>query len=131
MVVGRGRDKPPFHPRRMLLTSQSMARGLLENPQSCGVTVLGHLGGRIHSEGLRVAESDFLVVGESVAMAEADRIPDLSVSEDMSKAIGIPPQEMTPNVRKAIVRLLDELERLRVELSETRSRIEYLERLAD
>ncbi len=64
-------------------------------------------------------------------MAEADRMPDLSVSEDMSKAIGIPPREMTPNVRKAIVRLLDELERLRVELSETRSRIEYLERLAD
>jgi len=52
-------------------------------------------------------------------------------AEDLSRAIGIPPHEMTPNVRTAMIRLLDELERLRVELSETRSRIEYLERLAD
>lgn len=80
---------------------------------------------------VRVAESDFLVTGESVGMTDGGTHVDLTGADDMSQAIGIPPQEMTPNVRKAIVRLLDELERLRVELSETRSRIEYLERLAD
>ena len=96
-----------------------------------GFAVLGHRPARLEGRIERVAESDFLVAGESAVMAEANRIPELSATEDMSKAIGIPPQEMTPNVRKAIVRLLDELERLRVELSETRSRIEYLERLAD
>ena len=78
-----------------------------------------------------MAESDFLVSDNSMMAAESDRIPQVSGGEELSKAIGIPPAEMTPHVRKAIVRLLDELERLRVELSETRSRIEYLERLAD
>jgi len=52
-------------------------------------------------------------------------------AEDLSTAIGIPAAEMTPHVRKAMIRLLDELERLWVELAENRSRIEYLERLAD
>jgi diguanylate cyclase (GGDEF)-like protein len=80
-----------------------------------------------------VAESDFLASEGSVAVPSFDRAHDLPVAgaDDVSKAIGIPAQEMTPHVRKAIIRLLDELERLRVELSETRSRIEYLERLAD
>jgi diguanylate cyclase (GGDEF)-like protein len=52
-------------------------------------------------------------------------------SDNIAHAIGIPAAEMSSNVRSAMVRLLDELERLRLELGETRSRIEYLERLAD
>ena len=52
-------------------------------------------------------------------------------SDNIGQAIGIPAAEMSTNVRSAMVRLLDELERLRLELGETRSRIEYLERLAD
>lgn len=64
------------------------------------------------------------------SLNRAQEMPGMA-GDDVSRAIGIPPQEMTPHVRKAIVLLLDELERLRIELSETRSRIEYLERLAD
>jgi diguanylate cyclase (GGDEF)-like protein len=52
-------------------------------------------------------------------------------SDNIAQAIGIPAAEMSSNVRSAMVRLLDELERLRLELGETRSRIEHLERLAD
>ncbi len=83
---------------------------------------------------MSVAENDFLATGETamahgVSAVEPSRLD--ATADEMSRAIGIPPEEMTPRVRTAIIRLLDELERLRIELGETRSRIEYLERLAD
>jgi diguanylate cyclase (GGDEF)-like protein len=52
-------------------------------------------------------------------------------AEDLIKAAGIPREQMTPHVRQTIVRLLNDVERLRQELFDTRSRIEYLERLTD
>ena len=61
--------------------------------------------------------------GGSVASRDA---PD-----ELDKAVGIPREQMTPEVRATIMRLLDDVERLRHELFDTRSRIEYLERLTD
>ena len=52
-------------------------------------------------------------------------------SDDLVKAIGISREQMSPHVRETIVRLLGDVERLRQELFDTRSRIEYLERLTD
>ena len=61
--------------------------------------------------------------GGSVASRDA---PDA-----LDMAVGIPREQMTPEVRATIMRLLDDVERLRHELFDTRSRIEYLERLTD
>jgi diguanylate cyclase (GGDEF)-like protein len=44
---------------------------------------------------------------------------------------GVPENEMTPRVREALMGLLGEVDRLRRDLEEARSRIAYLERLAD
>jgi len=74
----------------------------------------------------------------SVFESVDDRVDDLSdgaggvqTSDAISQAVGVKTGELSPEVRSAMIRLLDELERLRMELGETRSRIEYLERLAD
>lgn len=45
--------------------------------------------------------------------------------------MGIPEAELTPKVRSAIMSLLAEVERLRREMEESRSRIAHLERMAD
>jgi diguanylate cyclase (GGDEF)-like protein len=52
------------------------------------------------------------------------------VGEVVSLA-GIPESELTPRVREALMGLLGEVDRLRSELGEAKSRIAYLERLAD
>ena len=52
-------------------------------------------------------------------------------TDELGKAIGAPREQMTPHVRETVVRLLNDVERLRQELFNTRSRIEYLERLTD
>jgi diguanylate cyclase (GGDEF)-like protein len=52
------------------------------------------------------------------------------VSETVSLA-GVPENEMTPRVRQALMGLLGEVDRLRRDLEESRTRIAYLERLAD
>ena len=45
--------------------------------------------------------------------------------------MGIPANELTPKVRDAIMKLMAEVENLRKDLEQSRTRIEYLERLAD
>ena len=45
--------------------------------------------------------------------------------------MGIPQSELTPKVQQAITTLMAEVDRMRQELDESRSRIEYLEQLAD
>jgi diguanylate cyclase (GGDEF)-like protein len=44
---------------------------------------------------------------------------------------GIPESELTPRVREALLQLMGEVDQLRRQLEESRSRIAYLERLAD
>lgn len=51
--------------------------------------------------------------------------------EDTINVLGVPAEEMTPKVRAAIKRLLEELLSLREELSATQNRVEELEQLAD
>ena len=50
---------------------------------------------------------------------------------DSAAIMGIPATEITSKVRDAIMALLGEVARLREELSQTQSRVVYLERLAD
>src|SRR5581483_432225 len=44
---------------------------------------------------------------------------------------GVPEAELTPRVRQALMSLLAEIDQLRRDLGDARSRIEFLERLAD
>jgi len=44
---------------------------------------------------------------------------------------GVPESELTPRIRQALMSLLAEVDQLRRELGDARSRIEFLERLAD
>lgn len=50
---------------------------------------------------------------------------------DTASIMGIPAGELTPKVRDALMRLMQEVESLRRELEESRQRIAYLEQLAD
>ena len=50
---------------------------------------------------------------------------------DAASVLGIPANEFTPKVQEAIARLMEEVDRMRQELEENLSRIEYLEQLAD
>lgn len=50
---------------------------------------------------------------------------------DAASVLGIPANELTPKVHEAILRLMEEVERMRRELEDSRSRIRYLEDLAD
>jgi PleD family two-component response regulator len=49
----------------------------------------------------------------------------------VSAVSGIPESEFTPRVRDAIMRLMEEVDRLRVELQGTKRRLEELETMAD
>ena len=52
-------------------------------------------------------------------------------AEDIATIAGIPEAELTPNVRSAILRLMQEVEELRRQLAYARKRAEELEQLAD
>jgi len=52
-------------------------------------------------------------------------------ASDSASIVGIPAGELTPKVRDAIMRLMQEVESLRRELEQSRQRIAYLEQLAD
>lgn len=56
---------------------------------------------------------------------------DAAAAADIATVMGIPEAEFTPKVRQAIMVLLAEVEALRQELKQSKSRIGYLERLAD
>jgi diguanylate cyclase (GGDEF)-like protein len=70
-------------------------------------------------------------VETDVDSVSGDGVASRDGADELVKAIGISREQMTPHVRATIVRLLDDVERLRQELFDTRSRIEYLERLTD
>jgi len=69
--------------------------------------------------------------GKNPDVSDLASIGDLEPGDAVSRAVGVSPDDMSPKVRSAMIKLLDELERLRMELGETRSRIKYLERLID
>ncbi|MEK9646490.1 MAG: GGDEF domain-containing protein, partial [Alphaproteobacteria bacterium] len=50
-----------------------------------------------------------------------------SLPEDAASFLGIPANEVTPKVQEAIMKLIEEVDRMRQELEDSRSRIEYLE----
>jgi diguanylate cyclase (GGDEF)-like protein len=50
---------------------------------------------------------------------------------DSATVLGIPAGELTPKVRDALMRLMQEVDSLRRELEQSRQRIAYLEQLAD
>jgi diguanylate cyclase (GGDEF)-like protein len=50
---------------------------------------------------------------------------------DSASVLGIPAGELTPKVRDALMRLMQEVDTLRQELEQSRQRIAYLEQLAD
>jgi diguanylate cyclase (GGDEF)-like protein len=50
---------------------------------------------------------------------------------DTTTILGIPEHELTPKVRAAILRLMEEVDRLRRDLEQSHARITYLENLAD
>lgn len=64
-------------------------------------------------------------VGESAPAAPAER------SSDVISIMGIPEAELTPKVRTAIMGLLQEVDRLRQELEDSKKRVGFLEKLAD
>ncbi|GAB4139775.1 MAG: diguanylate cyclase [Sphingomonadales bacterium] len=59
-----------------------------------------------------------------------DLAPAESVQDQLS-VLDIPPEELTPRVRQALVKLLREVELLRREIDETHLRLSEMERLAD
>ncbi len=66
------------------------------------------------------------------AAASAAAAPEAAASiGDFISVAGIPDGELTPKVRASIMILLQEVDRLRRELEENKSRISYLEQLAD
>lgn len=77
-----------------------------------------------------VTEQDYQSAQLDDAQEALVEVP-CDLPDAVSQAVGVPPGDMPSHVRSAMIKLLDELERLRMELGETRSRIEYLERLAD
>ena len=60
----------------------------------------------------------------------ADIAPTETVQDQLS-VLDIPPEELTPRVRQALIKLLREVEVLRREIDETHLRLTEMERLAD
>ena len=52
-------------------------------------------------------------------------------AQDSLSIMGIPENELTPKVREAIMRLMEEVESMREELEQQRVRVTHLEKLAD
>lgn len=62
---------------------------------------------------------------------EANRTSEARNVEDTVSVLGIPPEEMTPKVRAAIMQLVEEVNRLREELALAKERLDEVETLAD
>lgn len=85
---------------------------------------------------MRIANQGNLAaaVRTSAAYKQAEKrteTPAARPAGDTADVLGIPPAELTPRVRQAIVKLMQEVENLRHELDQSRQRIAYLEELAD
>ena len=70
-------------------------------------------------------------VGSARAAGSAAPVSTASPIQDTTSILGIPEAEFTPRVRAAIVTLLQEVDSLRQELEQTKSRMQKLEKLAD
>ena len=70
-------------------------------------------------------------VGSARAAGTATSVSTASPIQDTTSILGIPEAEFTPRVRAAIVTLLQEVDSLRQELEQTKSRMRKLEKLAD
>jgi diguanylate cyclase (GGDEF)-like protein len=66
---------------------------------------------------------------EKGAPATEERAP--GAVDDVTSILGIPEHELTAKVRSAILKLMEEVDRLRQELEKSTARISYLETLAD
>jgi diguanylate cyclase (GGDEF)-like protein len=66
---------------------------------------------------------------EKGAPAAEERAP--GAVGDVTSILGIPEHELTAKVRSAILKLMEEVDRLRQELEKSTARISYLETLAD
>jgi len=68
---------------------------------------------------------------KAAAPAAASAAPAAEAPRDAIAIGGIPAAELTPNVRRALETLMAEVEQLRTELEDARSRIGFLEKLVD
>jgi len=66
-----------------------------------------------------------------VSAASGTQSSGAAAPTDPVQLSGVPEVELTPRVRQALMTLLAEVDQLRRELGDARSRIEFLERLAD
>ena len=69
--------------------------------------------------------------GRAAGSRGASARSDLIVPVASASLLGIPEEEFTPNVREAASRLVDEIELLRREVEQTRTRLEDMARTAD
>jgi diguanylate cyclase (GGDEF)-like protein len=65
------------------------------------------------------------------AYRSAEQTRPVTRPEDVASVMGIPENELTPKVRKALQKLMAEVYSLRQDLEEARQRVGYLEQLAD
>jgi len=63
--------------------------------------------------------------------ADGQTAPGSSAPGDVSSVLGIPEAEFTPRVRDAIMTLMGEVERLRQDLEQTKSRLDAVQAVAD
>lgn len=93
--------------------------------------------GRYGGGFMRIDNSKPVSRGRPVAKAKAKGVADgapaaaVEPVQDSASIMGIPEAELTPKVHAAIMALLEEVASLRKELEESKTRIGYLEQLAD
>ncbi|HJT15087.1 MAG TPA: diguanylate cyclase, partial [Dongiaceae bacterium] len=79
----------------------------------------------------RVATAKPVARARNAEAASATAATGTTAQPDQATFLGLNETELSPNVRAALVALLDEVSRLRQELDLTRKRISHLERMAD
>ena len=79
----------------------------------------------------RVATAKPVARARNAEAASATAATGTTAQPDQATFLGLNETELSPNVRAALVALLDEVGRLRQELDLTRKRISHLERMAD
>jgi diguanylate cyclase (GGDEF)-like protein len=79
----------------------------------------------------RVTTVKSVAQARNAEAASATAATGSATQADQATFLGLNETELSPNVRAALVALLDEVSRLRKELEMTRKRISHLERMAD
>lgn len=70
-------------------------------------------------------------VSSAAGAGQASAVSGVRSVSDVASFLGISQEELTPNVRAGLERLIKEVDRLRRDVSEKQDRIAHLERLAD